>query len=86
MPEICRFYGVIIAMYYGDHGPAHFHAEYGEHEASIAVADGRLLRGSLPARAARFVRTWAVAHRAELKREWRLARAGAPLFKIAPLE
>jgi hypothetical protein len=86
MPEICRFYGIIIAMYYDDHEPAHFHAEYGEYQASIAIADGRVLCGSIPARAHRFVRTWAASHRIELRREWRLARARASLFKIAPLE
>lgn len=86
MPEICRFYGIIIAMFYDDHEPRHFHAIYGEHHALIGIADGRVLRGRLPARAARFVRTWLSLHRTDLEKEWRLARQGKPLFKIEPLE
>ena len=86
MPEISRFYGIVIAMYSNDHEPPHFHAAYGEHRAMIAVADGCLLRGAFPLRALRLVRAWAAAHRSELGREWQLARDSKPLFKIAPLE
>jgi hypothetical protein len=85
MPEISRFYGIVIAMYSNDHEPPHFHAVYGEHYAMIAIADGCLLRGAFPQRALRLVRVWASAHRTELGREWRLARDSRPLFKIAPL-
>jgi len=86
MPEISRFYGIVIAIYSNDHEPPHFHATYGEYRVMIAISDGRLLRGAFPLRALRLARTWAAAHRAELGREWRLARNGMPLFKIEPLE
>lgn len=51
MPEICRFYGIIIRMYYADHPPPHFHAEYGEYEALIRIEDTGIFSGSLPPRA-----------------------------------
>ena len=50
MPEISRFLGIVIAMYYNDHAPPHFHARYGDYEAVIAVATGEVIDGSLPPR------------------------------------
>ena len=47
-PEISRFLGIVIGMYYKDHNPPHFHAYYREHEAAIVVQDGAILSGSLP--------------------------------------
>ena len=52
MPEISRFFGIVIAIYYNDHPPPHFHAKYGEHKVKIAIADGAILEGQLPRRAA----------------------------------
>jgi len=60
MPEICRFFGIAIAMYYNDHLPPHFHAEYGELEAVYAIESLELLRGSLPRRAHGMVVEWAL--------------------------
>ena len=60
MPEICRFFGIAIAMYYNDHLPPHFHAEYGEFEAVYAIESLELLRGSLPRRAHGMVVEWAL--------------------------
>ena len=51
MPEIARFYGIIIKMYFADHAPPHFHAEYAEHEARVAIDSLALLSGQLPPRA-----------------------------------
>ncbi|HRJ20009.1 MAG TPA: DUF4160 domain-containing protein [Bryobacteraceae bacterium] len=48
MPEVCRFFGIVIRMYYNDHDPAHFHAEYGEHEALVEIETLAVLRGGLP--------------------------------------
>ena len=50
MPEICRFYGIIIRMYYDDHNPPHFHAVYGDDEASVNINTLAIFSGSLPAR------------------------------------
>jgi len=51
MPEICRFYGIVIKMYFADHAPPHFHAEYAEHEARIAIDSLAVISGKLPPRA-----------------------------------
>ena len=86
MPELCRFYGIVIRMYLTDHPPPHFHAEYGEHEALIAIADSRIIAGSLPARAYHLVIDWTDLHRDELQDLWEVARESKPLRKLAPLE
>ncbi len=86
MPELCRFYGIIIRMYPTDHPPPHFHAEYGEYEALIAIADGEIIAGSLPTRAFHLVNDWANIHRDELAGLWEVARQSKPLRKLEPLE
>ena len=48
MPELCRFYGIVIRMYFGDHPPPHFHAEYGSEKAAISIDDLSIIKGSLP--------------------------------------
>ncbi len=58
MPEISRFLGIIIAMYYNDHAPPHFHAKYGEREMKVNVKTGEIIEGSLPTRATRLVLEW----------------------------
>ena len=85
MPRICEFYGIVIWMYHNDHDPPHFHAEYGEFMARIAIGSGETLDGSFPPRAMRLVREWADLHRNELLANWELARAFAHLDKIEPL-
>lgn len=72
-------------MYFNDHGPPHFHAEYQGYRASIGL-DGAILRGSLPRRALRLVRQWSRLHRAELEENWNLARKGLDTVEISPLE
>lgn len=72
-------------MYHAEHGVPHFHALYGGRDASIAIASLEVLGGSLPDRALRLVREWAELHRAELEEDWRRARDGQPLERIAPL-
>ena len=85
MPRISEFYGIAIAMYYAEHGVPHFHALYSGHDASIAIGSLEVLAGSLPDRALRLVREWADLHRAELEADWRRARYGQALERIAPL-
>ena len=86
MPRISEFYGIAIYMYYQDHGPAHFHAIYAGQEAVVRVHPFAILRGTLPRRARALVREWVKRHRAELERDWELARAQRPLRPIPPLE
>ena len=85
MPEISRFYGIRITMNTNDHPPPHFHAEYGEHEASIAIESGQIIAGSLPARSLRLVEEWRALHRAELAANWDRIPRAEPLSRIAPL-
>ena len=62
MPELSRFFGIIIAMYYNDHAPPHFHAKYGDDEATIRIDNGDLLEGSLSSRAKRLIEEWRILH------------------------
>ena len=78
MPEISRFLGIVIGMFYSEHGVAHFHAVYGAHEASIEIESGAV-HGEMPRRALRLVLEWAELHKAELMENWKLARQGAAL-------
>jgi hypothetical protein len=86
VPEVSRFFGIVVAMYYDDHPPAHFHVRYGEHRAILTIDGGAVLTGALPPRALGLVTEWAAVHRAELTDNWRRAQALAPLEPIAPLE
>ena len=86
MPELSRFFGIIIAMYYNDHAPPHFHAKYGDYEATIRIDNGEILGGSLNSRAKRLVEEWRAMHKSELYDDWARAQAREPLNSIAPLE
>ncbi len=86
MPVISRFFGITIRMYYRDHPPPHFHAQYGEHEATVSIEGLAVLEGGLPPRALRMVREWGARHAGELAEDWALARGAHPLKPIAPLE
>lgn len=86
MPEMSRFFGIVVSMYYDDHAPPHFHARYGDHQAVIAIQPLRLLEGELPPRALGFVMEWAALHGFELLQNWNLARQRAPLHRIPPLD
>jgi hypothetical protein len=85
MPELSRFLGIVIGMFYREHGVAHFHAVYGEHEISVEVESGRV-HGQFPPRALKLVLEWRDLHRAELLENWQLAKQGRPLKPISPLE
>lgn len=85
MPELSRFYGIVVRMYFGDHPPPHFHAEYGEHEAVVAIEPLAVIGGSLPPRALGLVSEWGSLHRAELLTAWRKAERLEPTGKIDPL-
>jgi hypothetical protein len=86
VPELSRFFGIIIAMYYNDHSPAHFHARYGSEQASIRIDNGEVVEGALGPRALRLVEEWRTLHQSELLDDWARARARQPLMRIEPLE
>lgn len=85
MPELSRFFGIVIVMYWRDHNPPHFHATYGGDEALISL-DGVVLSGKLPRRALSLVLEWLALHRRELTENWELACERRALKPIAPLE
>jgi hypothetical protein len=86
LPEISRFLGIIIAMYYNDHVPSHFHAKYGDYQAVIAIDTGEVIEGRLPPRVLGLVQEWREYHRGELNEDWLLARERKELKQIKPLE
>ena len=85
MPEISRFLGIVIGMFFNEHGVPHFHAVYGEFEITVEVETGAV-HGEFPNRALRLVLEWAQLHKPELLDDWQRARQGQPLKRIAPLE
>jgi hypothetical protein len=86
MPEVSRFYGIVIRMYYNDHAPPHFHVFYKNGEAVLRIDTLEVSRGHLPRRALSLVTEWALAHRDELRQNWDRADRGEPIMVIAPLE
>ena len=85
MPEISRFYGIIIYMYMSEHNPPHFHVWYENYKAIITIKDG-IITGSLPRRALNLVYEWLDIHKDELLDNWdRLANFETPQ-KIEPLK
>lgn len=86
MPEISRFFGIVIRMYFNDHLPPHFHADYGEYGAELTIETLEIIQGRLPQRVLGLVLEWAVIHRNELREDWERARVKQPLESISPLE
>lgn len=86
MPEISRFLGIVIAMYYRDHAPPHFHAEYSSFAAQIQIDPPGLLNGDLPPRALSLAVEWAAMHRDELLANWQRLGRREPLVRIRGLE
>ncbi len=85
MPEISFFFGIRVTMYYDDHNPPHFHAEYNGQKVLVDIMEGRILNGAFPSRQLKFVLAWAEIHQDELMENWDLARKDLPLKKVAPL-
>jgi hypothetical protein len=86
MPEISRFYGIIVRMYYDEHPPPHFHVSYRDVDAAVRIDTLELVGGNLPRRALVLVAEWALAHREELRQNWGRVERGEPLLPIAPLD
>ena len=86
MPEISRFYGIIIAMFFDDHNPPHFHAIYNEFRALIDIRTGELLEGELPTKQLKYVQVWADIHKDELLENFSTLNAEIQTYKkIRPL-
>lgn len=77
--------GIVVRMYYRDHPPPHFHAEYGDFEITVEIENG-IVEGRFPRQALSTILEWHSMHQEELRRNWKLARLERPLRKIAPLE
>jgi hypothetical protein len=85
MPEVSRFFGVVVYMYYDDHAPPHFHAEYAGEEVLIRINDLSVIRGKVHPRALGFIMEWAALHKSELLRAWDEASHRQKPGKISPL-
>lgn len=86
MPIISIFFGIVIRMFYREHGPAHFHAEYQGQQGKFGF-DGQMLVGNIQSKTAlRLIREWASLHRSELGANWENMKVGRPLERIEPLE
>ena len=86
MPELCRFYGIVVRMYFADHAPPHFHAYYSGDEAVVGIDTLAVLQGRLPPRALGLVTEWASLHSLELLVAWERVMRQEDPGKIAPLK
>lgn len=86
MPEISRFFGIIIRMYFGDHNPPHFHAIYQDDTAEYNILTLEVIRGKIPNRAHSLVLEWASMYRNELLEDWKLASDMMEMKPIEPLK
>ena len=85
MPEISKFYGIVITMYFPEHNPPHFHVRYNEYRASIDIQTGKVT-GEMPRRALKLVYDWLDLHKEELLENWYKLEKGNSPSKIKPLE
>jgi len=85
MPEISRFLGIAIFMYFDDHNPPHFHVRYNDFRAIVSINDLSLMEGKLPARVLGLVMEWAELHKEELLENWGMVQNTGKWFKIEPL-
>lgn len=86
MPEVSRFFGISIRMYFDDHNPSHFHAIYGGAEVEIGIDPLTVLRGRFPRRALGMVLEWAALHREELLDNWDRLHHDEAAERIDPLD
>jgi ubiquinone biosynthesis protein UbiJ len=85
MPELSRFFGIVIRLHYADHDPPHFHASYQGETVEVDIRTLAVLHGRVSARALGLVMEWAAEHQDELADDWRRASSGEPIVRIAPL-
>lgn len=85
MPVISLFRGIKITMYYSDHNPPHFHAEYAGHKCLVDIQSGSVIEGAVPSRQLKLILAWNELHRDELMQNWELAKESQNLNSISPL-
>jgi len=85
MPEISRFLGVVIKMFYHDHAPPHFHAEYQNFKATFSIRTGLMIDGKFPSKQSAYVTAWALMHEKELMQNWKALVKGKEASKVKPL-
>ena len=85
MPEISVFFGIKVTMYYDDHNPPHFHADYNGQRVLVDILKGRILKGAFPSKQLKLILVWTEIHQDELMENWELAKNNEPLKPIAPL-
>ncbi len=86
MPTISQFYGILIRMFYNDHLPPHFHAEYNEYEVLVSINPISVIRGNVPRRVLSLVFEWAAQHQTELVENWNRCRNQEQPISIEPLD
>lgn len=86
MPEISRFFGIVIGMYHNDHPPPHFHVRYGSQHAVVEIEGLVVVEGHLSPRVRGLVTEWAKLNQDALRNDWLLAASRKPLSPIPPLE
>lgn len=85
MPIISEFYGIKILMYWNEHLPPHFHAEYGKHKILVDIQKGTVIKGVFPFKQLKLVLAWAELHNNELMKNWENAKNHNEFIKINPL-
>lgn len=85
MPKISRFYGIRIIIYFDDHPPSHFHAEYGEDEAVFSIKDGEMINGKLPNTAKKLVKKWYKLQKDNILKAWEQIQNDEVFEKVPPL-
>ena len=86
MPQLSRFFGIIISMYFRDHNPPHFHAKYNEYKCVVDIENLEVTEGDFPSRALKMVLEWAALHKDELLENWQEAQGEGNFKKIEPLK
>lgn len=86
MPEISTFFGIKASLYYADHNPPHFHAEYAGNKALISIQDAAVIKGALPNRQLKLVLAWCILYQEELMEDWELVKSGNEPKPIPPME
>ncbi len=86
MPEISRFFGIIIKMFFRDHNPPHFHAEYQSYKAIFSIETGQMIQGDIPQKKSALITAWTIIHNKELMKNWNALVEGCPATTIDPLK
>ena len=86
MPLVSEFFGIKIYMYWAEHYPMHFHAEYGNSKAIVSIEQVAVIKGAIPAKQLKLVLAWCEIHKDELIKNWNSAQGNGEITKIDPLK